>query len=197
MRVKPLILTGFVVAALSCATAVEHVYAADGYSEAPIVLAQNDQGFFGRLFNKSHDSSDSKPLFLNKGADNPLSGSKKVTPFTNYSTKQSSKDSDKAWEEYKKGLKQQLAENAKVAQDYMAYDKAQVDAAQAQFDAQGASGSRTGVSTSSSASSSSSGRMVYDPHKVWIYMPGQNKQSNTTTNTQQEETARPRIYNRR
>ena len=191
MNLKPCLLAGMIAVALAGESVAQRLHAQDLYdSAAPIVLAQSEGGFFGRIFNDSNSSSDAKPLFLNKGKQQggyqepikPHDMSQHSGPGANA---RGGRREMSQWEQ----LMAQADENTEFA-------LAKADAAVAEVRAQTA---RERKAAASAGQANTVGKkMVYDPDRVWTYTNPKRRDA-APQQPQEQEDKRPvsRIYNTR
>ena len=173
MRLKLYAVTSLFVLGLAAGVPGHVTYAADMVSEDTIILAQNGDdkpGFFGRLFNRSGEQSDARPLFLNKGAK--TSGAK-VQPYNfgkdHYGAEQgrSSSSYDSEWAAFEAVRDRQMEENTAFALAVADRMLEESDRMMRQHEEAHAGETKAGDVDRENSKK----RMVYDPQKVWTYDP--------------------------
>jgi len=154
-------------------------------SDTPMILAQNDQGgFFGRIFNRSRDSSQAQPLFLDDSGTNSAPAGQ-ARPFTNYGqqnnrTRNRARGGASLSEMQVAALNDHVKEQHDATMAWILEQQAEDKRRAMQKMAQQGQGGREAPRQR---------RMVYDPDKVWNYKPNQRGS--------ESEDGRNRIFNAR
>lgn len=193
MNLKPCLFAGIFVFALA-GDSVAHRLQAQNLFEggSPIVVAQNDQqGFFGRIFNRSKDKADTSPIFLNKQGTNGRQSSTTISPYKFQG----------------QGLSSSLALDKAMA-EIMASDRARNEALSERVNKQTEFALLAGErevarlrqlrerdkQVRQTGGQQGARKMVYDPARVWTY----NRNRAPQGQLEEPESSGPsRIYNTR
>ncbi|PJB71915.1 MAG: hypothetical protein CO093_04150 [Alphaproteobacteria bacterium CG_4_9_14_3_um_filter_47_13] len=186
MPIKSRLLAGFLVFTFVVYTAA-YTPSAQAMENDTIILAQNDDsgGLWNRIFNRSGEKSQSKPLFLDKAG---TSSSKQVKPY-DFSKKSASQaragtfsdlEGQQMIQQRDSAVIQRTQEVLKIAALENEKNSAQAqDFFAKQNEATAANNKNTKKKT-----------MAYDPEKVWSYNPNAPQSS-------PDQEQKSRIYNTR
>ncbi len=207
MAIKPYLFLGLLTVSVAGGAlthtgyAHSHIQGLDPAADSAIILVQNNdqQGFWGRIFNRSDDRTKAQPLHLD-GRASENRGNRAVTPhnYSEYTQRRAgsrgrpsgSLDDAAVRASYEEWNRISSARSAHLLEQ-----KARVEAIMARRNAENARLMQASYRQKQQARGSHGAqpqrRMVYDPERVWTYNP------NDRAREIEQNQNRSRIFNRR